>query len=303
MTWILVLWKKKIYIGTKSSVLKNYYHLTKPGIIRGNLITALAGFLFAASGNIHVPSLLATLTGIALVIASGCVYNNILDKEIDKVMERTKKRAIPAKSINVGSAAVYATILGLAGFGILYFYTNITTVLVGFTGIIFYVLVYGYVKRRSAFGTEIGTISGATPILAGYTAVNGFIDWPAVVLFVIMAVWQMPHFYAIAIFRMKEYAKAKIPVLSVKKGIPEVKLRIMVYVAIYTLVATLPTILGYAGITYGLILFSTGLYWFYKSYASKNKLEINSWARQNFGISLLVLLIFSTALSLDAFLP
>lgn len=282
---------------------KEYYYLTKPGIIKGNLLTAAAGFLFASQGSINLYLLLLTLLGIACIIAAGCVFNNILDRKIDAKMDRTKNRSLATGAIPVRNAALYGSVLALTGFSILIVFTNTTTVGVGIVGIISYVVLYGFVKRHSVFGTEAGTISGATPILAGYTAVTGSIDIMALTLFLIMVVWQMPHFYAIAIFRSKEYAAAKIPVISVVKGTAAVKPRLVLYVILFSVVATLPFILGYAGALYGAMLAGGGLFWLYrciKNYTTENSF---AWAKSSFGTSLVVLLIFCAALSADSFLP
>lgn len=284
-------------------MLKEYYTLTKPGIIRGNILTTLAGFLFASKTNVSWDLLFYTLVGTSLVIAAGCVYNNVIDRNIDKKMARTKQRALPKATISIRSALLYATLLGYTGFVVLYTFTNMVTVLVGLTGLIFYVILYGYVKRRSVFATEVGTVAGATPILAGYTAVTGSIGSAGILLFVIMVVWQMPHFYAIAIFRKKEYAKANIPVISVQKGVPTNKKRIVFFIVLYGLVALTPAIAGYASVSYGVIMLSVSLYWLYIALKTYKTLGDIAWARKNFGLSLIALLVFSLALSINTFLP
>ncbi len=286
-------------------MLKDYYYLTKPGIVRGNLITAAAGYLFASKDydNFSLVSLILSLVGIILVISSGCVFNNVLDRKIDNKMTRTKSRSVASGKISPQNALIFAVILGMLGFWALFKFTNPITVIIGIVGIIAYVLLYGIVKRKSHFATEVGTISGATPILAGYTAANGSIDLAGLLLFIIMLVWQIPHFYAISIFRMKEYKKANIPVLSVVKGIPAVKKRILVYIAIYIVISFIPTLLGFTGIFYGVSILTIGLYWLVISSRGYSESDDILWARKSFGASLTVLMIFSIMLSLDAFLP
>ena len=210
-------------------MIKDYYSLTKPGIIRGNLITAAAGFFLASKDIVDMKLLLAMLVGTSLVIASGCVLNNYLDISIDKQMARTKKRALVTGTITSKNALIFATILGLSGEIILLIFTNLLTALIGLFGLFVYVIVYGAAKRRSTHGTLVGSLSGAVPPVAGYTAVTGSLDWAALTLFLILVCWQMPHFYAIAIYRYNEYKAAGLPMLPIVKGIRATKLQILNY--------------------------------------------------------------------------
>lgn len=284
-------------------MLRKYYLLTKPGIIRGNLMTAAAGFLFASEGHIDWWLFLALLAGTALVIASGCVFNNYLDRDIDKRMDRTNKRALVVGDISASNALTYATVLGVTGFTILALYTNITTVVVGLVGIIDYVLLYGWAKRNTIYSTLIGGISGSTSLVAGYTAVTGNFDIVAFLLFLIMALWQMPHFYAIGIYRRKDYANAHLPILTVKKGIAAAKQEILLYVIGYIAAVSLLAILGYAGYTYLGVMLAITFWWLWVALqGSKTKDDIK-WAHKIFGISLLVLMTFSVMISLDHWLP
>jgi len=280
-----------------------YYKLAKPGIIYGNLLSAVAGFLLASQRDFDIGLFLATLAGTALVIGSGCVFNNYIDRGIDSKMARTKKRALPAKQIPVANALVYGSALSLLGFLILGLYTNLLTVAVGFVGIFFYVIVYGIAKRRTPWGTMIGSIPGATPAVAGYTAVTGVFDEAALLLFLILAIWQMPHFYAIAIFRLKDYQAAGLPVLAAVRGVKTTKLHIMAYVAAFTLVAPLLTLLNYTGYAYALIITTLGLVWFWKGLQGFDSGDDVAWARKMFGFSLIVLLGFALTVSVDIFLP
>lgn len=284
-------------------IIKRYYKLAKPGIIYGNLLSAIAGFVLASQRNFDAGLFLATLIGTALVIGSGCVFNNYIDRDIDSKMIRTKKRALPAGQIPLANALAYGSTLGLLGFLTLWHYTNLLTVIIGFVGIFFYVVVYGIAKRRTPWGTMIGSIPGATPTAAGYTAVTGTFDEAAILLFLILAIWQMPHFYAIAIFRLKDYRAAGLPVLAAVRGTKTTKLRIMGYIAAFTLVVPLLTVLGYTGYTYALIMAILGIAWFWKGLRSLGTNDDAAWARKMFGFSLIVLLSFPVAVAVDIFLP
>ncbi|HEX5796971.1 MAG TPA: heme o synthase [Candidatus Saccharimonadales bacterium] len=283
-------------------MLKTYYELTKPGIIRGNLMTAAAGFFLGSMGNIDFGRLLAALGGISLLIASACVFNNYIDRRIDKLMKRTKKRALAAGQVSVRSAMVYAVFLGLSGFILLALFTNLLTVALGLIAMFFYVVVYGYVKRRSEHGTLVGTIPGALPPVAGYTAVTNEIDMAASLLFLALVCWQMPHFYAISIFRMKEYETAKIPVLPLKKGVSETKKQMLAYMLAFGVIATLFAAYGFAGYIYLIAIIFVSLRWLQIMFRGFEATDDAIWARSVFGFSLMVLTVFSAALSLDSLL-
>ena len=156
---------------------KTYYSLTKPGIIRGNILTAIGGFLLASKSDVSFGLLAATLAGIALIIACGCVLNNYIDRDIDKKMDRTKKRPTATGKVSGRQVALFAILLGVSGFYLLSKYTNTLTVLVGLIGLFSYVVLYGAAKRKSIYGTHVGSISGSMSIVAGYTAVTGRIEW------------------------------------------------------------------------------------------------------------------------------
>jgi protoheme IX farnesyltransferase len=285
------------------AILSGYYKLAKPGIIYGNLLSMAAGFFLASQRDIDLGLLLAVGAGTALVIGSGCAFNNYLDRDIDAKMERTKKRALPAKQISGKNALIYASVLAVLGFLILGFFTNALAFLTGVVGLVFYVVVYGIAKRRTPWGTVVGSIPGATPPVAGYLAVTGVFDEAALLLFLILVVWQMPHFYAIAIFRLQDYKAAGIPVLPAVRSALTVKKRILAYVVAFILSAPLLTLLGFTGFIYALGVSLLGLAWLWKGINTFGMADNAKWARGMFGFSLLVLLGFSALLSFDVLLP
>jgi protoheme IX farnesyltransferase len=284
-------------------MIKKYYWLTKPGIIYGNVMTAIAGFLLGAQGDIDFWLLLATIFGTSLVVGSACVFNNYLDRDIDKKMARTKRRALASRTIPVGDALTFGALLGLTGFTILILYTNAVTVAVGATGFFFYIVMYSIWKRRSIFGTLIGSVSGAMPIVAGYTAATGSFDGGAFILFLILVCWQMPHFYSIALYRLEDYKSAGLPVWPVKKGVRSTKRQIIGYIGAFLIAVSLLTAFGYAGFSYLAIMLFFGLAWLDFAFKGLLVKDETSWARRMFGFSLLVILVFSVMLSLDAWLP
>lgn len=284
-------------------MLREYYKLTKPGIIRGNLLAATAGFLLAAQGDIEWWLLLATLAGTALVIGSACVFNNYLDRTIDQKMARTKKRALVTGVISAPRAILFGAVLGVLGFGVLTMFTNSLTVLLGLIAFVFYVVVYGIGKRKTVHGTLIGTIPGALPPVAGYTAVTNELDGAAALLFLAMVFWQMPHFYAIGIYRQKDYAAAGLPILPVKEGFSITRLQMLLYIVGYICTTLLFVVTGYAGYVYATIMLLIGLGWLRLARGGFEATDSVKWAKQMFGYSLLVLLTFCVTISLEAWLP
>lgn len=278
-----------------------YYHLAKPGIIRGNLLSVLAGFLLAARGAVDVVLLLAVMVGTALIIACGCVINNYLDRGIDSKMNRTKKRALVTGEISVRNACMYAVGLGGLGFAILLLWVNALTALVGLVGLFSYVVLYGVGKRKTTHGTLIGTIAGSTPPVAGYTAVTGRLDIGAGLLFLILVCWQMPHFYAIALFRLKDYKAAGLPVLPAVKGVRATKLQILLYIIAFIFVACLLALFEYTTQVYAAIMAIVGLIWVYYWFVNVTSPDYEKWAKKLFFVSLFVLLIWSATISVSSF--
>ncbi len=281
-------------------MLKTYYQLAKPGIIYGNLLVSIGGFLLASQGRVDFGLMAATLLGIALIIGSACVVNNYTDRGIDSKMARTKNRALVTGEIGVVLGLLYATLLGVAGFALLWWWTNGLTVILGATAYFSYVAAYGYAKRRSVYGTHIGAIPGALPPVAAYTAVTGQLDTAAVLLFLVMVIWQMPHFFAIGIFRRDDYAAADLPVLPVSKGVDAAKKQIAAYIVLFCIAVSLPTLFGITGYSYLFAMLGLGGYWLWlaiKDYSQPAKTI--SWARRVFYFSLVVLFGFSVMISLD----
>lgn len=245
----------------------------------------------------------AAMGGIALVIASACVVNNILDRKMDAKMKRTLKRGIVDGSITIPKAVVFAAVLGGIGFALLFFWTNLLTFWLGVLAYVWYVVIYGYTKRTTVLSTVIGGVAGSLPPVAGYTALTGVLDPAAIVLFAILYFWQLPHFYAISMWRKDDYAKAGVPVWAVRYGLKSTKRQIFISVVLYAFSAPLLTLFGYTGIIY--LAISTGLsvYWLYKGITLYKKVDDIKWSKVMFGISLLVLMAMCALIAVGGFLP
>jgi protoheme IX farnesyltransferase len=276
--------------------LKAYYVLIKPGIVYSNVMTGLAGYLFASKFHVDWINLIGLLLGMSSVIASACVYNNYLDQGLDAKMKRTQKRALVTGLISNRSALTYATLLAFIGFSALLL-TNLLTWIIGLIAMISYVIVYGYVKRHSVFGTLVGTVPGAASIVAGYTAYTGHFDIKSLLLFFLLFSWQMAHFYAIATYRVKDYKAADVPVWSVIKGLDSTKLQIRLFIFVYVL-ANLAMSLDIKSYFYGVIMLIACLYWARAAFIdSMPRLSSDTWGKKVFLSSLIVILTMSVSLS------
>lgn len=286
------------------SLFKEYYLLTKPGIVRGNLITAIAGFLFASQGAVDWWLLFATIIGTTTIIASGCVANNYMDREIDSKMKRTKNRALVEGRISNRAALTFSVILLIIGVATLLLLTNIHAVLIGIIGFVGYVFVYGYAKRHTIYSTLIGSVPGATPIAAGYVVATGAIDGTTLLLFMCMVFWQMPHFYAIGMYRKKEYAAADLPILPVQRSFEATRRESLLYTVAYLLAILVLAVTWPASIVFFVVMSMLCIRWIIAAgKRPNNATEENQWARIVFKQSLGILMVFSVLLSFDFWLP
>jgi len=279
-----------------SSTARSYWQLTKPGIIFGNLVTTSAGFVLASKGEFNLSLFLATLIGISLVMASGCVFNNYIDQDLDEKMKRTRNRPLVRGEMSKDSALLFGTILGILGTACLFLMTGVLPTTMALLGFFVYVVLYSFSKYKTVYFTLIGSVAGAIPPVVGYCAVSHSFDLCALILFTIVVFWQMPHFFAIAIYRLEDYIAGSIPVLPVKKGIFKTKIEMLLYMIAFTAASLLPFICGYVGYAYlitTLILGPTWLALCIKGFTCSND---RLWARKIFITSLIVIMGLSIAI-------
>jgi len=282
-------------------VFRAYYLLTKPGIVYSNVMTAAAGYLLASVWHIHPWQCFSLLAGTALVIASACVCNNYLDRTIDQKMARTRTRALATGVISPAQAFIFASLLAAGGFGALLL-TNWLVEGLGVMAFISYVGLYGLAKRRTKHGTLVGTLPGAASLVAGYVAVTGAFDIIALLLFAVMVIWQMPHFYAIAMRRIDDYRAAGLPVWPVKEGMLSTKRFIILYVALFLAADTVLGIYGHLGVVYLVGMGAIACYWLMRGVLGLHTADDRAWAGSMFGLSLLVLLSLSAGLAVGRLL-
>ncbi|WP_180022014.1 heme o synthase [Acinetobacter sp. YH16044] len=275
-------------------MLKKYLFLTKPGILFGNFVTALGGYFVAAQGSVDFLLLLLTLLGTLFVVASGCVVNNVIDQDIDSKMQRTQNRAMVKKSISIPVALVFALVLGVIGFSILWFWVNAYAFLFAVIGFVVYVGFYSlWTKRTTIHQTIIGSLSGAAPPVIGYTAVANQFDLGALLIFIGYAFWQMPHSWGIAVYRFDDYKNAGIPILPVARSIHRTKVESLVYVILFCITMNGLYFYGYANWIYMIVLNALSLYWIYLTIQGFKAEDDQVWAKQYFMFSVKLITVIS----------
>jgi heme o synthase len=196
--------KAELYL--QRSLIRDYTALTKPRVILLHLVTTAAAMFLAAGGVPRLSILLATLVGGALVAGASNALNCYFDRDIDKMMARTRRRPLPSGHLSPEQAFIFAALIGLAGVLILTRFVSIVVAALAVAAFTYYVLLYTLgLKRHTAWSTVIGSGAGAFPPLIGWIAVTGRVELTPFLLFAIVALWSPPHFWSLAIFRSREY--------------------------------------------------------------------------------------------------
>jgi protoheme IX farnesyltransferase len=281
-------------------MLRNYWHVTKPGMVLGNMVPVMGSFFLASKAHIDIAMFVLTTIGISLLIASACVLNNCMDRDLDRMMTRTRDRVLASGMMSIKTACLYAAVLGMAGMSLLLAEDNLLSVVIVLVGFSIYVGAYGlYFKRHSVYAPLIGSLAGAAPPLAAYCAVTDRFDAGALILLSIFGLWQIPHFYAIAIYRLEDYAAAAIPVLPVKHGVAATKRHIIAYIVAFILATLMLTFGGYTGNSYLAVAFVLGLVWLSVALNAYNSSEERLWARNLFISSIIINFTLCVMMSID----
>jgi len=281
-------------------VLKDLIILTKPGIIRLNLIAAFGGFWVASKWHIEYGLLIWMLIGSALTMASSCVFNNYWDRDFDTKMERTRNRPLPQGRMKPIFALLYSIALGAAGLAILFLLVNPLTGWLGLLGMFVYIVIYTIIlKRHSTWSTSIGGISGAMPPVIGYCAVTGTVDAGAWILFALLFLWQPAHFWSLAIRRVEEYRAAHFPLLPVVKGVKRTKWQMIPYIALLLPASILMYTYGYVGIYFLILSVVLGALWLVHAVMGLRTRDTDKWAKADFLISVNYLMIIFFVMILD----
>jgi len=230
---------------------RDYFELTKPRVVALIVLTAVVGTLLAARGLPPLDALIFGNLGIALSAASAAAINHVLDRRIDARMARTRTRPLPSGHLAPTQALAFALLLGAASMVILVAFVNVLTAALTFASLIVYAVVYTvWLKRATPQNIVIGGAAGAAPPVLGWIAVTNHVDPHALLLFLIIFAWTPPHFWALAIARRHDYARADIPMLPVTHGVEFTRLHVLLYTVILCLVTLLPYMTGMSGLIY-----------------------------------------------------
>jgi len=230
---------------------RDYLTLTKPNVVLLLLLTALVGMCMATPTWVEWQIMLPALVGIGLMSGSAAAVNHLVDRHIDARMARTLRRPLPSGALSPRHVLTFAAAIGLLGFVVLALWVNMLTAWLTFASLIGYALVYTmYLKRATPQNIVIGGLAGAAPPLLGWTAVTNEIHPFAILLVMIVFTWTPPHFWALAVHRAKDYAKAEIPMLPVTHGIEFTKTCIFLYTILLGIICLLPYIVGMSGVIY-----------------------------------------------------
>ncbi|MEJ1966114.1 MAG: heme o synthase [Gammaproteobacteria bacterium] len=244
---------------------RHYFELTKPKSWRSSPLRPSSGTLLASPGWPPLGALIFGNLGIALAAACAATINHVLDRRIDEQMARTRSRPFPTGAMKERQALVFAAVLGLTSMAILAFLVNLLTALLTFASLIGYAVIYTvWLKRATSQNIVIGGAAGAAPPVLGWTAVTNHVDPHALLLFLIIFVWTPPHFWALAIARRDDYAKAGIPMLPVTHGVEYTRLQVLLYTVLLFVVTLLPYLTRMSGLIYlaaALVLNSGFLYY------------------------------------------
>ncbi|WP_149196396.1 heme o synthase [Luteimonas suaedae] len=233
------------------SIAHEYWSLTKPRVVALIVFTALVGMFLAVPGLPPLRLALFGLLGIWLAAASAAAINHLIDQRIDKLMARTAHRPLATGTLRPVQVLVFAVLLGAAAMAILIVLVNPLTAGLTFASLIGYAVVYtGFLKRATPQNIVIGGIAGAAPPALGWAAITGTLDPHALLLVLIIFVWTPPHFWALAIFRREDYARALIPMLPVTHGVTYTRWQILFYTVLLLLVTLLPWVTGMSGVFY-----------------------------------------------------
>jgi len=277
-----------------------YYSLTKPKVVYLIVFTAMVGMLLAGEGAPPLDVFVFGLLGIGLAAASGAAINHIVDEHIDRIMERTRNRPLVSGEVDQKSALIFALSIGALGIGLLILFVNHLTALLTFISLVGYALIYTmYLKRATPQNIVLGGAAGAAPPLLGWTAVTGSVDTEALLLFLIIFVWTPPHFWALAIRRREEYARADIPMLPVTHGVEFTKVQILLYTILLFVVTMMPFIVQMSGLIYlaGAVALGVGfLYYAIRLYRDE---QPNVIAMKTFGYSIFYLSLLFAFLLVD----
>lgn len=278
---------------------KSFFQLCKPRVTALIVFTAVIGTFLATPGMVALPLLLAVTLGIGMVSGAAAAFNCLIEQEIDARMARTQGRPLPMGHVSSVETSIFASILGLMGLALLYFFVNALTMWLTLATFFGYAVIYTiFLKPSTPLNIVIGGASGAMPPILGWAAVTNSVTPEAMILFLIIFVWTPPHFWALALYRKAEYEKSGLPMLPVTHGEAFTLLHILLYTIILFVVTLIPFVMGMSGLIYlvSAVLLGAGFLYFvimlYRDYS-------DALAKSTFKYSVNYLMLLFAALLID----
>jgi heme o synthase len=233
------------------SRLQQFYQLTKPRVVSLIVFTAVIGMFLAVPGAVPLQPLIAATIGIALVAGAAAAVNCLVEQKIDAVMLRTSRRPLPRGQLTSRETLAFASVIGAVGLATLHQFVNPLTMWLTLATFVGYAIVYTVIlKPLTPQNIVIGGASGAMPPVLGWAAVTGEVTADALTLFLIIFAWTPPHFWALALYRKNEYAKAGLPMLPVTHGDKFTRLHVLLYTVILFACSLLPFVIRMSGLIY-----------------------------------------------------
>jgi protoheme IX farnesyltransferase len=283
--------------------LRAFLSLTKPRVVSLIVFTAVIGMFLATPGMVPAPLLIAATLGIALVAGAAAAVNCLVEHGIDALMQRTRWRPLARGELNAVQTLVFAGMLGGAGLWLLYHFVNVLTMALTAATFVGYAVIYTVIlKPATPQNIVIGGASGAMPPVLGWAAVTGQVPIEAMVLFLIIFAWTPPHFWALALYRTDDYAKAGVPMLPVTHGKRYTRLQVLLYTLILFAVSLLPYVIRMSGVIY--LFCAVALGGVFIAYALRIYLRYSDRvAQKTFRYSIVYLAALFAALLVDHYLP
>ncbi len=282
---------------------KNYLELCKPKVVLLIIFTAIVGMLLAVPGMPPLDLVIYGTLGIGLASSSAAAINHFIDQKADAEMARTQNRPLPTGGLNSRNVLAFAAIIGLLAMIILVLFVNTLTAILTFISLMGYAIIYTvYLKYMTPQNIVIGGAAGAAPPVLGWCAITGEIHPHALLLFLIIFVWTPPHFWALAVAKREEYAKAGIPMLPVTHGAKFTRLQILLYTVLLLIVTLLPYLTGMSGLIYLFTALILGFGFIYFAIKMMRHTD-NKTAMKTFFYSINYLMIMFAALLIDHYFP
>jgi protoheme IX farnesyltransferase len=287
--------EERVRLGARVT---DFVLLTKPGIVLLLTLTGTCAMVLAARGLPPFGTLVATVVGLALTAGGANAVNMWYDRDIDPLMERTRRRPLPAGRLDAKSALAFGVVAGVAGTALLALLVNVLAAACALLGYVYYVFVYTMgLKRRTPQNIVIGGAAGAFPPLVGWAAVTGRVEWAAVLLFLVIFLWTPPHFWALALYRQEDYRRAGVPMLPVVRGERATKWQILIYSVLLLAVSVLLYATGTVGRVYVAVALALGVGFVLLSVLLlRERWPDVAWAKRTFRYSLLYLTVLFAAM-------